>query len=270
MTNTGGQPAGWYPRADLPGQEDYWDGVNWANTPRSVGPAAPAPAPPITPPPGTYVPPAAPSAKKGNKGCMWVALGGLGLLLASCAGIVALSTFGTMTPNDDTVESESAIDNTDDGEPAGEGSAEPAEKGTKDNPYKFGETHSREPGFSGAGWTVSIDDVYEVPRSALSTDDDDPRICLAVIVTVTLDSLDSDDLVSNPFSMPDINLIDVDGQKAEDGFLECDVSGLVADGIDSKFEVEVTEGGTATYADPVLIESTEYQYVAVESTIYDR
>ena len=205
---------------------------------------------------------------------MWIGLGGLGVLLAGCVGIVAISSLGTVDDADVTAESEPVVadDDTDDraDEPVDEDSPEPAEKGTKDNPYKFGESHSREPGFSGAGWTVSVDDVYEVPRSALFTDEDDTRICLAVIVTVTLDTLDSDELVSNPFSMPDINLIDLDGQKAEDGFLECDVTGLVADGIGPKFEVEVTEGGTATYVDPVLMESAEYQYVAVESTVYER
>lgn len=224
-------------------------------------------------PPQPTTPPPAPTDSGKTKRPLWKKKRFLipVVLLAIIVG-AAIAGGGTEGGSEDSDTSVAADGNVDTDEIVEDvvDTVEEAELGTQENPYKFGEPHSRDAGVLGAAWTVSIDDVRELPKNSFLADEDDPRICLGIIVTVTLDSLSGDELVSNPFSMPDINMIDLDGQKAEDGFAECDATGLVAESITNKFGVEVAEGGTATYVDPVLIDSTDYSFVAVESTVYEK
>ncbi len=274
--------AGWYPDPTIPGGERWWNGEAWGDEVRALATApivppesayVPPPAPQYVPPPAPapqYVPAAAPGkAKSGclgtSMGVMFGILGAIVLLVGGCIAVFAVASGG----GDD--GQSVAVDRVegDVSEIAGAESEsdEVAEKGTIENPYQFGEAHTREAGLLGAGWTISVDEVRSISKGILA-DEADPRTCMAIIVTVTLDSLDGDELTANPFSFPDMAVVDMNGKKSEDGFMECDGSELVAEGITGKFELELTVGGTGRFYDPVLLETPTYQYVAVESTVY--
>jgi hypothetical protein len=156
----------------------------------------------------------------------------------------------------------------DDTEPQAESTEE---LGTADNPYPFGQAHSRKPGFLGAGWTISIDEVRTegIGYNRFFADDDETRTCVAVIGTATLDSLDSEELTSNPFSFPEPVLI-VNGAKVDPAILECDTEGLKAEGLTWRLDVELAPGGTTRWFEIYLVDTVDYDTVAIESTIYAR
>jgi hypothetical protein len=72
MTQT---PAGWHPDPQNPGQLRYWDGNQWTE---HRAPGSQQPATPLTLNPK---PPASPSSKR----TIWLALGGVALLVGGCA-----------------------------------------------------------------------------------------------------------------------------------------------------------------------------------------
>ena len=76
MTQT---PAGWQPDPQNPGQLRYWDGTQWTEhrAPASQPPAAPQTGTPLTPNPK---PPTS-----GSRRNLWLALGGVALLVGGCA-----------------------------------------------------------------------------------------------------------------------------------------------------------------------------------------
>lgn len=267
-------PEGWYPDA-VPGQERWWTGTEWGTEVRAIAgdhPAAPVP-PPAGPAPGPS--PGSPGVTTGptnekKSGCLGIGMGvmfgiigAFVLLIGGCAALVASSSDEVRNA----IEADPSTSAADGGSAATGGTGD-ADRGTRENPLPFGEAHARRPGLLGAGWSVSIDEVREIPRDPFFTEDGDSRICLAVLVSVTLDSLTGDELVANPFSLPDVNLVSADGQKAVDGFLECDGSSLQAEGFSAKFSLELIEGGSGRYYDPVLVDSADYDFVAVESTVY--
>ncbi len=276
--------AGWYPDPTNDAQVRWWDGEAWTEVVRMAEEPVvePVPEPVYMPPPEpAYIPapaaaaqyyppspqqyaPAAATPEKTKRGClgtsmavMFGILGAIVLLAGGCIAVIAMASGG-----DDDDETVSPLV---DGESETDGAA--AEKGTIENPYLFGEAHTREAGFLGAGWTISVDEVRSIPKGIFA-DETDPRTCMAIIVTVTLDSLEGDELTANPFSFPEMAVVDMNGKKSEDGFVECDGAELAAEGITSKYELELTVGGTGRFYDPVLLETPNYQYVAVESTIY--
>lgn len=86
MTQT---PANWYPDANQPGVERFWDGAQWTNQTR----ATPATAPPpqqFAPPPQVASPQAAPPQKGGVPTAVKVLIGLLVVLVLGFAGCIAL------------------------------------------------------------------------------------------------------------------------------------------------------------------------------------
>ncbi len=266
---------GWYTDPYDPTMLRWWDG-EWTNATR---PAEPAPAPePVVPTPA-YVPPPSPQVTappqpmyvpvpappKQKSGCLGV---GLGLMLALLVGLVLL-VGGCVV-----VVSRAADDVTDKvdelealAESGDIGSTDSSNEGTLDSPYFFGESHSRSPGFFGAAWTLSIDEVRPIPKSP-AADSADPRVCAAIIVTATLDSLDTGELTADLLSLPELAVVDATGETAETDAFQCDGSGLIAEGITAKYEFSLTEGGTGRFYEAILMDSLDFEYAAVESTIY--
>lgn len=141
--------------------------------------------------------------------------------------------------------------------------------GSASNPYPFGQAHSRDPGFLDAGWTLSIDEVRTegVPNDPIFGTEGETGTCVAVIGTATLDSLDSEELTSNPFSFPDVVLV-AGGSQADTAIVECDTDGLEAEGLQWTLDIELAEGATVRWFDVFLVDSVEYDTVAIESTVY--
>ena len=86
-------------------------------------------------------------------------------------------------------------------------------------------------------------------------------------LSAVLDSLDSDELTSNPFSFPSPTMI-AGGSKIDSGFLECDNTGLEAEGLTWILDVELAEGGSVQWFETYFMDSIEYETIAIESTIY--
>ena len=135
-----------------------------------------------------------------------------------------------------------------------------ADGGSDDGPYPFGEAHTRGPGFGGEGWTVSIDDV--VPIETFSSDGD----CLAIVGTATLDSLD-EGLTSTGFSFPEASLFQAGVKNSGLGF--CDGTGLESQGMVLYLNAEVTVGTTFTWFKPFEVVQTDFDFAAIEDTVYE-
>lgn len=143
------------------------------------------------------------------------------------------------------------------------------ELGTSDNPIPFGQSHTRDPGTLGAGWSISIDEVRTegIALDPLFADEGEQRTCVAVIGTATLDSLDSDELTSNPFSFPSIVLV-AGGSRIDSAITECDTSALEDEGMEWVLDISLAPGGTVRWFQPFLVDGGVYETVAVESTVY--
>ena len=124
----------------------------------------------------------------------------------------------------------------------------------------FGEAHTRDPGFGGEGWTVSIDDV--VPIETFFSDGD----CLAIVGTATLDSLD-EGLTSTGFSFPEASLFQAGVKNSGLGF--CDGTGLESQGMVLYLNAEVTVGTTFTWFKPFEVVQTDFDFAAIEDTVYE-
>lgn len=227
----------------------------------------------------------------------WLAIGGFALLLLAggCVAILATAASNLDEELNDTVdasvatsadaEDEEAIDDTADDEAAAQeatgdtaatsDSAGSDDEAEADEPstaerdelgpvmidsLPFGEAHTRDPGFNDAGWTVSIDDVVDLPVFAGEAEG-----CLAVVGTATLDSLE-DGLTSNPFSFPEVVLV-ADGVQVLD-FVLCDSDALDAEGMIRTTEAELTEGTTVTWYKAYGVPVDGYDFVAIEQTVY--
>lgn len=170
-----------------------------------------------------------------------------------------------------------ALDSGDDDTPATAGASQAdsdraaaAQKGTRANPFRYGEAHSRSAGLLGAAWTVSIDEVREIPFDSYRADD--PALvgkqCLAVLGSARLDELDSDDLTSNMFSFPSVTFVDSRGVEL-DSATECDESELTDAGYLRVFDMSLTEGASAKWVTAYIVdEHTVPQVVAIENTVY--
>ncbi len=148
------------------------------------------------------------------------------------------------------------------GEPpaADESTTEEAEIGTADNPYVFGQPHTRSPGFLGAGWTVSIDGWRHLGEV-------DDGHCIAVYGSATLDSLDSDELTSNPASFPEVVVID-DGVQHK-SFEASACFQLTPDDLGEwALGMELIEGGSTEWYTRHLIPTDEPDTLAIETEIY--
>jgi len=143
--------------------------------------------------------------------------------------------------------------------------AEP-ELGTKENPYPLGQAHSRAPGFSGAGWSISIDEVFV--DVTLDRWNNEPGRCIVLTGTATLESLEGDELTASSFSFPEIVVI-ADGRKAESTVHEC-VVGEVTTDTEWILDLELMPGATARWHREFMApEGSKVDLVAVENTVYD-
>ncbi len=131
----------------------------------------------------------------------------------------------------------------------------------------FGQMHERAVGFVGAGWNISIDETRAGEPGRFAQSDFDAG-CTVVVGTAVLREWEGDELTSNPFSFPAINLIDGDA-KVEGDTLNCDLEGPRAEGLVWHLDVSVVEGAEVRWFKvfPTAV-AGEYQAVAVEQTIY--
>lgn len=127
----------------------------------------------------------------------------------------------------------------------------------------FGQAHTRQPGAFGEGWTVSIDDVVPLERLDVEGAGSDGE-CLAIVGTATLDSLE-DGVTSTGFNFPRPAIFH-EGVRHQK-FAFCDTTALEDQGIGS-FGVEVAEGTTFRWFKTVHVLSAEYDFAAIEDTIY--
>lgn len=280
-----GPPAGWYPSQDDPAVQRYWDGHAWTDHFQRVDSVA------------GQVPPARPMANHGQpipsiqavqsgppadrpwyQKKRYVIPGTLILLLIVAANF----DNGEDVPTEETAADTETSAAEGDTEPAAEdvpeqpdgsdGSASPpanSDLGTKDKPIPFGQPHTRDPGMLGAGWTISIDEVRTegIELDSFFADEGEQRTCVAVIGTATLDSLDSDELTSNPFSFPSIVLI-AGGSSIDSAVAECDTSALEREGMEWVLDISLAPGGTVRWFESFLVDDGVYEAVAVESTVY--
>ena len=141
--------------------------------------------------------------------------------------------------------------------------------GSRENPYPFGEPHSRQPGFTGAGWQISIDGVTDPAgfsdfAQEYLVDVIAGMRCVVVFGTATLESLESDQLTSNPFGFPEIVLV-ADGVKA-DRDPSCAVDGMNGE---YTLDIELAPGGSTAWYEQFLVpENAPVDLVAVEETVY--
>ncbi len=186
-------------------------------------------------------------------------VGGLVVLIIAAS---ALASGGSDDEPNDEVAAAEEFDETD-------SQADAADKGTKENPYQFGESHSRSAGLLGASWTISIDEVRTgQPVNALFSDEANAgKTCTAVLGTATLDELDSDELISNPFSFPNVTIVGADGSQLQPA-VECEISALEGEGFKLPFEIQLTPGATAEWMRVYLVDDPAYQLVAIEDTVY--
>lgn len=271
--------------------------VSW---PAPAAAAEPAPVrrvvSPVPPPaPAAPVPPPAPAPVGRRSGGSWWSrqgpilqggLAGLGLAVVLIAGVLGWTVLRdgggsvevagvqvtTSVPAED--EGQVIVDSASDEEPESTTTlVEAAPVGESGLPTEdaevlaFGQLHERAVGFSGAGWNISID---ETRPGELSTIFDTEGLtgCTVVIGTAVLREWEGDELTSNPFSFPAINVIDEDA-KVDSDVARCEVGPLRDEGLVWRLDVSVVEGAEVRWFDafPTAV-SGEYQAVAVEQTIY--
>lgn len=160
MTSTS-PPPGWYPDANVPGQQRYWDGNTWTDQTAPADPNAPAPQSPNQPPPTdardakarakadkAYAKASRPWYKKKR----FIIPGALLLLIVI---ITAVSSGGSDGDDNGTVVSgndTSTGEKADSGDKSDSGDkADTGDQGSADNPYKIGQTIALE----GTEYTVT-------------------------------------------------------------------------------------------------------------------
>lgn len=260
---------GWYPDPERPGTERFWDGNEWGQI-RPAGAAAP--------PPG----PAAPG--KANRGCFKTGLLIVGGLFGALIVLtIVVGVLGTAEDDEATTEAVAELDtdepvDEDDGTSAEAADVEADEPeadtqeleglpGEDDGPYPFGQLHSRDKGFNGAGWDISIDNVEAGSPGPFA---DDNKECTVVTGTATLREYTGDGLASNPFAFPTITVLDTNGQGADKSFGACDTDALEADGYVRAIDVSLSEGASVQWFEVFLTEEAGvYNVVAIEETIYE-
>ncbi len=136
-----------------------------------------------------------------------------------------------------------------------------------DDVLPFGTPHERNKGVTGAGWTISIDEVRAIGLGRFVSDGFTME-CTAVLGSATLRELDSEELVSNPFGFPSVVLVD-QGASAETAVTNCDRAGLEAEGYVWRLDVSLAEGGEVKWFEVFeTVVGGEYDVVAIESTVY--
>ena len=285
-------PAGWYPTQEDPSLQRYWDGQAWTEHVHRVQ-HQPVAAPPPPAAETGYGHHQTPQDSRPDDRPFYqkkrfnIPAGLVGLLVVLAAlGMNSDDDGPQLAAVDEAAEQEEAADaeaasvdgaagNGDDGADqsappdATVESVDGAEPGSTDNPIPLGQAHSRDAGLLGAGWTISVDEIRVdgIPLDPIFAEDGETRSCIAVIGTAVLDSLDSEELTSNPFSFPQIVVVS-QGSKAESAIAECDASGLRSEGLEWTLDVSLAPGGETKWFDVFLVPDGSYDTVAVESTVY--
>ena len=218
--------AGWYPLPNDPNTERYWNGTTWTehHRPRFV----------------MVAPPAGGGGSNTGKIVLGIVIG-LMLLLGGCI----VSTVMLVDSTVDTYELLTSTTLQDDGRP-----------GSVTNPFGFGEPHLRQPGLSGSGWIVIIDDVRDLGDG-----------CVAVVGRATLDVLEDDRTVSLSSSFPEIVLTDERERSTQP--TSCNRETLVAEGRLPAQDIEVSEGTTFEWFETFAGSTDDFRYVSVSGTVYE-
>lgn len=219
-----GAAPGWYPLPNDPATERYWNGTVWTEHHR---PRPSVPAPPSSGGGGT------------SKIVLGVVLGVL-LVFGGCVASTVILVDSTV----DTFETLTVTTLQDDGQP-----------GSFTDPYPLGASHAREPGLSGSGWTVSVDQIRDIGDG-----------CLAVIGTATLDTLVGERTFSLSSSFPEIEL--VDASETVDEPDTCNRADLATEGLLWAQNLEVVEDFTFEWFETFEAERDSFRYVSVSGTLY--
>lgn len=126
--------------------------------------------------------------------------------------------------------------------------------------YTFGQRHSRPASLLGAAWTISIDEVRQIDN------------CTAIIGTAKLDSLDSDELTSNPFDFPTPRIVvggrELTGDEAGQDFSCVTSPTLEREGLLWNLNVSLAPGGEVRWYHLFYNPGGTYDLVAIERTRY--
>lgn len=141
------------------------------------------------------------------------------------------------------------------------------EDGSLANPLSLGRSVTFEEGWLGAGWTVTVDGIRDAPIDEFWVTEGNNR-CIIVFGTATLNSLSSGELVSNPFSFPDVGLI-IDGQSLNSDYTGCDARSIVAEGYTWRLDVSIAPRASVKWIEGFTLPGGDYEITpTVESKAY--
>ncbi len=179
------------------------------------------------------------------------------------------TTSGDGATSNDTGSGDSDTAGSDAGD-SGTAGNDSGEAGTRDNPLPLGTMHSRDVGFTGTGWDVSIDKVERVPLAVFASAGTTGE-CIVVSGTATAREVDTEDGLSNIYSFPEVHVVVNGVDLGIDDELACDVQPPGYEGYLTGIDMSLAEGGTAQWVDSfhAAQEGSPIDWVAIEETVYE-
>jgi hypothetical protein len=142
--------------------------------------------------------------------------------------------------------------------------------GSRDNPLALGQLHSRNVGFTGTGWDISIDKIERIGLGPLSSSEDTGE-CLVISGTAVAREVDTEDGLSNIFSFPEVVVV-VDGVQVSglDSPFACDAKPAGYESHLQGVDMSLAEGGSANWVTVFNLREVggQIDWIAIEEVVY--